>query len=205
MYLPKDIEIEPTNVFAGCIFVYENFWENSSITIDELESVINDGTGFFEWNRATVFQENNHKYSKHRTNSNFNISSYAPLNETLRQIHNKLFTKTFAAVMSFTRKVGIGEPIYFDESFSVLKYQTGQEYKGHYDGGTATKRAVSLILYLNDDYEGGHLEFVHHNLTIKPKPGMLILFPSNYPYAHIAHPVTDGTKYSVVTWLHDQP
>ena len=81
----------------------------------------------------------------------------------------------------------------------------GQEYKAHADGGTATKRSISPILYLNDDYEGGELEFVNFGLKLKPKPGMLVLFPSNYPYRHIAHPVTDGTKYAIVTWLHDQP
>jgi predicted 2-oxoglutarate/Fe(II)-dependent dioxygenase YbiX len=202
MYLPKDIEIEPTNVFAGCILVYENFWENPNDTIDEIESALNNENGFFQWNRAKDFYQ---KSNSSRTNSDFDIFSASRFNETLREINNRLFTKTFAAVMTYTRKMGIREPIFFDETFNILKYQTGQEYKAHYDGGTATKRAVSLILYLNDNYEGGHLEFVHQNVTIKPKPGMLVVFPSNYPYAHIAHPVTDGTKYAVVTWLHDQP
>ena len=205
MYLPKDIDIEPTTVLAGCIFVYENFWENSNNTIDEIETVLNDKNGFFQWNRAAVLTEESHQYNKHRTNSDFNLSYYAPFNETFRQLQNELFIKTFSVVMSFCRKMGIRESLHFDESFNVLKYQTGQEYKAHYDGGTATKRAISLILYLNDDYEGGHLEFTHQNLTIKPKPGMLVVFPSNYPYAHIAHPVTNGTKYAVVNWVHDQP
>jgi predicted 2-oxoglutarate/Fe(II)-dependent dioxygenase YbiX len=33
---------------------------------------------------------------------------------------------------------------------------------------------------------------------------MLILFPSNYAYSHIAHPVTSGTKYAMVTWIRDR-
>ena len=33
---------------------------------------------------------------------------------------------------------------------------------------------------------------------------MLILFPSSYPYMHIAHPVTKGTKYNLVTWLREK-
>jgi predicted 2-oxoglutarate/Fe(II)-dependent dioxygenase YbiX len=64
---------------------------------------------------------------------------------------------------------------------------------------------LSPILYLNDDYTGGEIEFVHHGITIKPSPGMLVLFPANYAYSHIAHPVKTGTKYAIVTWLHDQP
>jgi hypothetical protein len=33
---------------------------------------------------------------------------------------------------------------------------------------------------------------------------MLILFPSNYAYSHIAHPITNGTKYAMVTWIKDR-
>jgi predicted 2-oxoglutarate/Fe(II)-dependent dioxygenase YbiX len=60
-------------------------------------------------------------------------------------------------------------------------------------------------VYLNDDYEGGEVEFVNFGIKIKPQPGMLLLFPSTYPYAHIAHPVTSGVKYAIVTWIHDRP
>jgi predicted 2-oxoglutarate/Fe(II)-dependent dioxygenase YbiX len=87
----------------------------------------------------------------------------------------------------------------------MLKYSTGQEYHAHYDGGTGSGRSLSAIVYLNDDYEGGHVEFVNYGVKIKPKPGMLLLFPSSYAYRHIAHPVTSGTKYAIVTWLHDRP
>jgi predicted 2-oxoglutarate/Fe(II)-dependent dioxygenase YbiX len=65
-------------------------------------------------------------------------------------------------------------------------------------------RVVSAILYLNDDYEGGHLEFPNFGIKIKPQAGMLILFPSNYAYTHAAHPVTKGTKYALVTWIRDR-
>jgi predicted 2-oxoglutarate/Fe(II)-dependent dioxygenase YbiX len=55
--------------------------------------------------------------------------------------------------------------------------------------------------YLNDDYEGGELFFDKLNLKIKPQAGDLYLFPSSYIYSHAAMPVTDGTKYSIVTML----
>jgi predicted 2-oxoglutarate/Fe(II)-dependent dioxygenase YbiX len=202
MYIPEAKVIEPTEVLAGCIFIYENVWENPDQTIAEIESAVGDTTNHLEWLRA---RELNQEYASKRTNSVLNLSHNARVSESLRLIQNRMFTTTLAAVNSYTRKLGIEEFIYFNEPFNVLKYQTGQEYKAHYDGGTGTRRAVSPILYLNDEYEGGHIEFVHHNVKVKPKPGMLVIFPSNYAYAHIAHPVTDGTKYAIVSWLHDQP
>ena len=42
------------------------------------------------------------------------------------------------------------------------------------------------------------------DIKIKPQPGMLILFPSNFAYTHIAHPVTSGSKYALVTWIKDR-
>ena len=62
-------------------------------------------------------------------------------------------------------------------------------------------RQMSMVAYLNDEYEGGELEFINFDLKIKPQKGSVILFPSAFPYAHIAHPVDIGTKYAMVTWF----
>ena len=93
----------------------------------------------------------------------------------------------------------------YHENYKMLKYPVDTEYKKHYDGATASGRCISAIAYLNDDYEGGEIEFPNFEIKIKPKAGMLVLFPSNYAYAHIAHSVTKGTKYAIVTWIHDRP
>jgi predicted 2-oxoglutarate/Fe(II)-dependent dioxygenase YbiX len=53
-------------------------------------------------------------------------------------------------------------------------------------------------VYLNDDYEGGELWFPRFNLTIKPKAGDVVVFPSTYIYEHASQDMVSGTKYSVV-------
>jgi predicted 2-oxoglutarate/Fe(II)-dependent dioxygenase YbiX len=93
---------------------------------------------------------------------------------------------------------------FMHEYYNVLKYSSGQKYDAHYDGSTADGRSISAIVYLNDEYIGGEIEFVNFGIKIKPEPGMLILFPSNYAYKHIAHPIVDGTKYAIVTWIKDR-
>jgi len=60
------------------------------------------------------------------------------------------------------------------------------------------------LVYLNNDYTGGHLEFSNFGIKIKPEPGMLILFPSNFAYSHRSTPITSGIKYSLVTWIRDR-
>ena len=95
-----------------------------------------------------------------------------------------------------------------------LGYPVGGHYKGHNDGeafNTETRqwekvmdRDVSFLFYLNDQYGGGELEFYDLGLTIKPKKGMMIAFPSYKDFAHKVHPVTWGHRYSLVSWVATQ-
>jgi hypothetical protein len=50
---------------------------------------------------------------------------------------------------------------------------------------------ISNLLYLNDNYSGGELYFFHHDLKIKPEPGMLVSFPGNWYNRHAIMPASD--------------
>ena len=100
------------------------------------------------------------------------------------------------------------------EPVQFLGYPVGGHYKGHNDGETFNlktrqwerimERDVSFLFYLNDQYGGGELEFYDLGLTIKPKKGMMIAFPSYKEFAHKVHPVTWGHRYSLVSWVATQ-
>ena len=100
------------------------------------------------------------------------------------------------------------------EPVQFLGYPVGGHYKGHNDGETLNmqtrqwercmSRDVSFLFYLNDQYGGGELEFTDLGLTIKPKKGMMIAFPSYKEFAHKVHPVTWGHRYSLVSWVETQ-
>lgn len=90
-----------------------------------------------------------------------------------------------------------------DEGYWIIKYEPGGDFKIHQDQGPYhPTRCVSLVLYLNDDFEGGETDFPEIPLTVKPKRGNALLFPSNFTYPHQVFPVTKGIKYSLVTWFH---
>ena len=100
------------------------------------------------------------------------------------------------------------------EQVQFLGYPVGGHYKGHNDGEhfnyetrqweACMPRDVSFLFYLNDQYGGGELEFYDLGLTIKPKKGMMIAFPSYKDFAHKVHPVTWGHRYSLVSWVATQ-
>ena len=87
----------------------------------------------------------------------------------------------------------------------LLKYNPGGQYKVHVDDFTYTKRKLSIIINLNDEYEGGDLVFTDQKLNIikriKLQTGSVVFFPSNFLYAHSIEPITKGTRYSIVAWL----
>lgn len=84
----------------------------------------------------------------------------------------------------------------------LLKYTGGGFMPTHSDHSTST-RTISTILYLNDDYNGGELYFPYPDILIKPSAGSLIIFPSNFIYAHEVKSIKSGIRYSFPNWFHN--
>jgi|TARA_R100000482_G_scaffold124832_2_gene79301 predicted 2-oxoglutarate/Fe(II)-dependent dioxygenase YbiX len=87
----------------------------------------------------------------------------------------------------------------------LLKYTPGGKYEIHIDQATHESRHLSIIINLNDDYEGGDLIFTDQKKQeikkIKLGKGSIVFFPSNFMYPHSIKPITKGTRYSIVAWL----
>lgn len=196
-------EIYPDVTLGGCIDIYEKVWPDPDLTINMLEESCLDPDSGISWTRAETLDKGINQ--NHRTNYNMNVTYLAESTGNLvaANIHNQFYTLLAASVGPYSKKYGINETFYH-EQYSVLRYRGGEQYHSHYDGGTITGRSISAICYLNSNYIGGEIEFINFDIKIKPEPGMLILFPSNYAYSHIAHPVTEGTKYALVTWIRDR-
>jgi predicted 2-oxoglutarate/Fe(II)-dependent dioxygenase YbiX len=87
----------------------------------------------------------------------------------------------------------------------LLKYSLGGKYQVHTDYYNASNRHLSIILNLNDNYEGGDLIFTDQKekeiKRLKLDKGTIVFFPSNFMYPHSIQPITKGTRYSIVSWL----
>jgi predicted 2-oxoglutarate/Fe(II)-dependent dioxygenase YbiX len=118
----------------------------------------------------------------------------------LQALWQDLYDAQSAAVEDYSKQHNIMNLKYW-EAFNFIKYGPGQHFQEHHDHGYSYNCTVSLVGYINDDYEGGELYFRLQNLNIKPKAGDLYIFPSNFMYPHQAMPVTSGLKYSIVTML----
>jgi len=87
----------------------------------------------------------------------------------------------------------------------LLKYGKGGKYEVHTDSYSTSPRSLSVIMNLNDDYQGGDLIFTNQKneeaKRFKLGKGSIIFFPSNFMYPHMIEPVMKGIRYSIVSWL----
>ena len=118
----------------------------------------------------------------------------------LQSLWQDLYDAKSPAVEDYCKMYNINNLKYW-EAFNFIKYGPGQHFMEHHDHGFSYNCTVSLVSYVNDDYEGGELFFRLQNLKVKAEAGDLFIFPSNFMYPHQAMPVTSGTKYSIVTML----
>ena len=71
------------------------------------------------------------------------------------------------------------------------------------EGLNGRTRKLSMNIILNDDYEGGELEFFNNKKLIEEKTGTIVVFPSYM--VHRVNPVTKGVRYSLSVWFIGQP
>jgi len=133
------------------------------------------------------------------------ITEYVPINGKAGEIL-AIFTDIY------TRRLAPFYGVTFEwfERPQILRYLPGGKYNRHADAEHMDKqtkqwvrgldRDYSVLLYLNEEFEGGELYFPNFDFRIKPRCGMLIGFPSDHRYLHEAEPTLSGKRYSVVSW-----
>jgi prolyl 4-hydroxylase len=111
-------------------------------------------------------------------------------------------------------------PVDRGESYQVMKYEVGQEYKPHFDFFMAQtdtnlmsrggQRVSSLIIYLNTPKRGGGTLFPEIGLEVVPSAGSAVFF--SYPNLffakntlHAGLPVIEGEKWIATKWMRQGP
>jgi hypothetical protein len=186
------------------IWVYRDVFTKELDIVNRLENQLNGNVEGWTWQPAYVgYQERMPDYRdcvdfKYKKSDIENDTSEISLR--MQGIWQDCYDRQAPAVADYCKKFNIHQLRYW-EAFNFIKYVPGHHFMEHHDHGFSYNCTVSLVGYLNDDYEGGELYFRLQGLNIKPKAGDLYIFPSNYMYPHQAKKVHSGTKYSIVTML----
>jgi prolyl 4-hydroxylase len=142
------------------------------------------------------------KYDRSRTSSTCNL----PVNDAqVKEIHQRIADK-------------LGVDISKGESLQGQMYKPGQYFRPHNDwfgpGSAYNKhclhsgnRTNTLMIYLNDDFEGGATDFARKKITVKPELGKAVTWTNlledgsgDQDSLHEGQDVISGTKYIVTSW-----
>jgi Rps23 Pro-64 3,4-dihydroxylase Tpa1-like proline 4-hydroxylase len=80
------------------------------------------------------------------------------------------------------------------EAIQVIKYRKGEFFTPHTDA-VKGERTLSAVLFLNNDFEGGVLNFPSQKLEIEARPGRLVFYPSNFLFINEIKPIGDRACY----------
>jgi predicted 2-oxoglutarate/Fe(II)-dependent dioxygenase YbiX len=176
------------------IFYYKNVIENPVSLINLIEKTderLSETTSIPKWNEWTASGDDPYFFGYQKR---FNHGIEKELDPELIEIRDILTNAILGASNHYAEKntmdIGSLSPI------SISKYSTGKFMGPHVDSyGDDNSPVISVVLYLNDDYVGGELNFKNQNVKIKPEAGSIVIFPSVEPYYHESLPVTNGIKY----------
>lgn len=85
---------------------------------------------------------------------------------------------------------------------NLRRLKTGGYIPSHTDlgpGNNQTEIIFGIVIYPNEDYEGGELYYKNIDFKLKPKKNSLVVHRSTIP--HEVLPVTSGTRYSITTFI----
>ena len=106
-----------------------------------------------------------------------------------------------------------GTPAENGEPLQILRYAPGQEYRPHHDAlpHTDNQRILTMVVYLNDAYEGGETIFLKTGLRVKGAIGDALLFRNadqegrpDPDAQHAGLPVGAGQKLIASRWIHEK-
>lgn len=149
-----------------------------------------------------VFNRCDRIYQKHRR------SEQCWLDPKIHPLAAKVRLYAYRALYSYLKGI-----LYHEEKLQVVKYAPGGYFRRHYDERVpwgSYGRHATLLVYLNDDYDGGETVFPRLSREVKPEKGKAILFKNTHPGTrrclwkslHEGQPIHSGEKYILNLWVH---
>ena len=177
--------------------MYENYFDADDFC-NMVEKEASKDWPYLQWYASKTGDGDISSISQYRTSLEMSVSILysADINESLKDLRDffveSILKPIDQCVWDYRNYYDLS--LISDSGYALLKYLDGGEYHIHHDHGPENSRVLSLVACLGDEFEGGELEFPYFNVKLKLKKNSVVLFPSNFPYSHIAHPVTNGVK-----------
>ena len=112
-----------------------------------------------------------------------NLQSYAQAFPTLQQLISSPATKRTPPLLE--------------------RVEPGQGFGMHIDASVAGThdRMVAVLMYLKDVEQGGETQFPFQSIQVKPRAGMMLLFPPYWTHPHQGVSPVSGLKYNLTSYV----
>jgi hypothetical protein len=83
------------------------------------------------------------------------------------------------------------------------RIEPGQGFGMHIDASVAGThdRMVAVLMYLKDVEQGGETQFPFQSIQIRPRAGMMLLFPPYWTHPHQGVSPVSGLKYNLTSYV----
>lgn len=113
-------------------------------------------------------------------------------------LDDNFWTKTGIVFLKYSNKDYQHDPVNGKYGLA-MHFHTDANSKNLNSGGL--KHVLTITMYLNEDYEGGEIEFPNQKFKYKAKSGSAVIFPSaGTEMVHRINQVKNGTRYTMAFW-----
>jgi hypothetical protein len=108
------------------------------------------------------------------------------------------------------KEYGLDFPVYSD-TLQMIRWFPGMEQGPHADDMTNSDfkgfehRAFGSIIYLNEDYSGGHTFYPNFDIEVVPETGSIAIHPGDPEHLHGVTKIENGMRYTIASfWTFDK-
>lgn len=141
-----------------------------------------------------------YELAKVNVNGKQTIMTTVRNNQRVLMFDEEMAAEIWEKLKPFVDAYPTAEPIGLNEMWRYYKYVPGERFRLHKDGSHIRnpyeRSLLTLLIYLNDDFEGGATGF-NREFDIAPKKGRAVIF--EHQIRHEGKPIQSGTKYVLRT------
>ena len=184
-----------------------------------MNKIINKKNGIWEWENVLEnpnelidgIEDDRWEYYTNKGGGETIIGRSAFLRSG-EDLHSKAIKVFFDCVSEYSKDNGLNfnNDNVGQDWLLIREYNAGSKMSAHSDAysyvkkdGNPVKPSLTAILYINDDYAGGEIDFIHDDLCLKPKAGSMVVFPSDKQ--HEVLEILSGNRYMTQTYVYEHP
>lgn len=195
------MNLENKNRITKDIVVYENFIDAD--TAAKLVKVLDKHAelglitwmpiSFYESYSSVLPQDNDEHVENEGLPSDIFSQMKQGIIDAVASVHD-LDPKVISQIGYHTQK--------WEPGAYARKHSDNTDEHGH--SGAFTRSKYAAFLYLNDDFEGGMLQFPDQDISLHPKVGMLAAFDGGFNNMHEVTLITSGVRYTIGSFWDDR-